>query len=102
MESNYNFGVSYELDEHPHNIEFALHNHNDVYEIVLLLNGDCEFFVEGNIYKLHKNDIILARPFEFHRIMCLSDKAYERIILYVKTDYFKNDEYFIQEFSIYY
>ena len=49
---NNSFGIVHDIDEKPNNINFQLHNHDDIYEIVLLLKGDCEFFVEGDSYKL--------------------------------------------------
>lgn len=85
---NNSFGIVHDIDEKPNNINFQLHNHDDIYEIVLLLKGDCEFFVEGNSYKLQPHDIVFTRPFEFHHIKCLSEKIYDRIILYIKADYF--------------
>lgn len=82
------FGLSYKIDENPNNLEFKLHNHNDIYEIVLLLDGDCEFCVEGNTYQLTPYDIVMTRPFEMHHIVCLTERTYERIILYINADYF--------------
>lgn len=86
-----NFGVTHRLDELPDNDDFKLHNHDDIYEIVLFLGGDAEFYVEGNVYKLRPYDVIISRPFEMHHIQCKSKKPYERIILFLKADYFKNN-----------
>jgi AraC-like DNA-binding protein len=83
-----NFGFRYQLDEHPDNKEFQLHNHPDIYEIVLFMNGDCEFCVEGNTYKLKPFDIVMTRPFEMHHIVCLTDQPYERMIVFVNEAYF--------------
>ncbi len=82
------FGLVHDIDEHPKAIDFALHNHDNLYEIVMLVKGDCEFHVEGNIYKLCPYDVMLVRPFEMHHIVCLSDTVYDRIILYIKPEYF--------------
>lgn len=84
------FIIVHKKDDYPNNIEFKLHNHDDIYEIVLFLNGDCEFIVEGNAYKLKSGDIAFTRPFEFHNIRCLTEKTYERVILYIKEDFFVN------------
>lgn len=90
------FGIIYDFDEHPREIEFRLHNHQDVYELVLLLHGDCIFYVEGNAYLMHPQDIVITRPLEFHHIEPLSDIPYERIIIYIQREYFKrhNCEHF--------
>lgn len=85
------FGLTHCIDETPNNDDFKLHNHDDVYEIVLFLSGEAEFYVEGNIYKLKPYDMIITRPFEMHHIKCLSKKTYERIILYIHTDFFKHN-----------
>jgi len=95
-----NFGIVHDVDEKPNNIDFQLHNHDDLYEILLFLGGDCEFHVEGNTYRLKPNDVILTRPFELHNIDCLSETPYDRIIIFVKSDYFKekNCEEFLDVF----
>lgn len=92
IDSRLGFSIVHKLDVHPSTHEFRLHNHDDIYEIVLLLGGDCEFEVEGNTYKIKPHDIAFTRPFEFHHILCRTDKPYERIILYITSDYFKNHE----------
>lgn len=82
------FGIVYDFDEHPQDIVFRLHYHADIYEVLLLLQGDCVFHVEGNSYPLHPSDIVVACPLEFHKMAHLSDHPYERIILYFKHDFF--------------
>ena len=88
---NMYFGLTHCYDEVPDNNDFKLHNHDDVYEIVLFLSGDSEFYAEGNVYKLKPYDMLITRPFEMHHIRCLSTKPYERIILYLSTEYFKQN-----------
>lgn len=84
------FTAVHKKSEKPNTIEFKLHNHDDIYEIVLLLDGDCEFIVEGNTYKIKPRDIVFTRPFELHHICCLTERTYERIILYVRENYFSS------------
>lgn len=86
---NQDFGLAHNIDYNPNLIHFSLHNHHDIYEVLLFLSGDCEFYVEGNVYPLNPYDLILTRPFELHHITCKSDKPYERIILHIKLDFFK-------------
>ena len=85
------FGLVRCYDELPDNNDFRLHDHSDIYEIVLFLGGDAEFYVEGNVYRLKPYDMVITRPFEMHHIKCLSKKPYERIILYIGTDYFEKN-----------
>jgi AraC-like DNA-binding protein len=89
---DYNFGLRHSEDITPDNKKFKLHNHNDIYEIMLFINGDAEFHVEGSIYKLNPYDIVLTRPFEMHHIVCRSDKPYERVLLFINNDYFKKNK----------
>jgi len=84
----YGFGISASRDISPDDSTFMLHNHNDVYEIVLFINGDAQFHAEGSVYKIKPYDILMTRPFEMHRIHCLSTKPYERSVLYISKDYF--------------
>lgn len=88
----YNFGISSSRDVVPDNSSFRLHNHNDMYEIVLFINGDAEFHAEGSVYQLKPYDLMLTRPFEMHRIHCRSPKPYERYVLYISTDYFAKNQ----------
>lgn len=37
------------------------------YEIFYLLNGDCTFFVDHNIYKLNKGDLVIVSAGELHK-----------------------------------
>lgn len=83
------FLIVHKYTEKPSGLDFQLHNHDDIYEIILLLDGDCEFLVEGNTYKIKPRDVAFTRPFEMHKILCTPPRPYERIILYLKTDYFE-------------
>lgn len=87
----FSFGLRHSKDIMPDNAKFRLHNHNDIYEIILFLSGDAEFHVEGSVYRLKPYDIVLTRPFEMHHIVCLSDKPYERIVIFINADYFKKN-----------
>jgi AraC-like DNA-binding protein len=87
---NMDFGIVHDIDQQPNVNDFTLHNHDDLYEIVLLVEGDCEFHVEGNTYRLKPNDIVFTRPFEMHKMSFVSKCTYDRIIVYIKQDYLKN------------
>lgn len=86
------FLIVHKYTEMPDNSDFVLHNHDDIYEIVLLLDGNCDFLVEGNTYKIKPHDIVFTRPFELHRIVCRPNKPYERIILYLHAEYFEQHD----------
>lgn len=89
----YGFGVSYSRDVNPDSSQFRLHNHDDVYELVLFINGESEFHSEGSVYKLKPYDMLITRPGELHHIVCMKKKPYERYVLYISRDYLKNSIY---------
>ena len=37
------------------------------YEIFYLINGDCTFFIDHNIYKLNRGDLIIVPQGELHK-----------------------------------
>ncbi len=90
---NRSFGVVHDVDENPKAVNaFTLHNHENIYEILLLVSGDCEFRVEGNGYDIHPGDVVFVRPDESHRMTFRSEKRYERVILYIKSEFFRENE----------
>lgn len=84
------FTVVYDIDKNPMNIDFKMHNHDDIYEIVLVLAGDCEFYVEGNSYTVKPLDMCFTRPSELHLMTFCSDNVYERIVIYLQSDFFEH------------
>ena len=81
----------YSINNEPHNDrEFCLHNHNDLYEIYLFLEGELEFHIEGSIYRAHPNDIFIARPNEMHNFF-LSSSRYRRIVVFVPVKFFRQN-----------
>jgi len=69
------------------NKNFYLHNH-DFYEVLLFLQGDSNYIIEGNTYKLNPYDLIIQRKHEMHRIYHNSITTYERIILWIEPEFF--------------
>ena len=93
FESKNEFDYAHSIDDTPEASHFKLHNHNDTYEILLFIRGNCEFHVEGTVYYLKPYDIVTARKDEMH-IMCHNEPQtpYERIRINIKDDFFvKND-----------
>ena len=88
FENNYKIFES--LYDEPSNVNFKLHNH-DEYEILLFLEGDAKYVVEDKTYTLEPNDIIIIRRNELHRIFHNSQTPYHRIILWVDTAFFTNN-----------
>jgi len=66
--------------------EFSYHYH-DFNKILILLNGNVTYTIEGRSYDLQKNDIIFVNAGEVHKPVINSDTPYERIVIYVSPDY---------------
>lgn len=59
---------------------FRLHRH-DVMELLVFLDGDCEFFCEGKTYSLEKGDVVVIPPYAVHQATVKNFEGYERIII---------------------
>ena len=59
---------------------FRLHRH-DVMELLVFLEGDCEFFCEGKTYSLKKGDVVVIPPYAVHQATVKNFASYERIIV---------------------
>jgi AraC-like DNA-binding protein len=64
---------------------FQLHRH-DVLELLVFLDGECEFFCEGKTYTLRKGDIVVTPPYAVHKANVKNFDTYERIIISVSED----------------
>ncbi len=67
--------------------DFSYHYH-EFYKLLIFLQGEVEYFVEGKTYYLQPNDIVLIRPGDIHRPVLTGRKPYERIILYISPAFF--------------
>ena len=61
---------------------FQLHRH-DVLEVLVFLDGECEFFCEGKTYSLRRGDVVVIPPYAVHKAIVKSIDNYERIIVSV-------------------
>ena len=65
-------------------------------KIVLLISGDISYCVEGYTYRLQPYDVVLVNAGEIHRPIIHSALPYERIIIYMSSDFissYKNESY---------
>lgn len=69
----YNHSVIKEPDAE----QYGIHNH-DVWEIIYLKNGNVSGVVGAKTYKLHKNSLIIFRPYIQHGITINKATEYER------------------------
>lgn len=93
-----NFSLNYNYNEHATNVDTHIHN---CYEIYYYISGNLTYHVEGQSYKLNKNDIIITNARELHRIVFDSQSVYERKFIQFKPEYvsaFQNEGYHILDF----
>lgn len=71
----------------PAETEVKVHNH-DFYEVFFLIDGDISYWLEGEIYKPQKGDVIFIDPVTLHRPIIPPDTtSYERIVLWIDKSY---------------
>lgn len=79
--------------------EFSFHYH-DFNKILIFLQGDVTYTIEGKSYELAPFDFVLVRAGEIHRPVIHSKSVYERIILYLSPDFlsqYRNDDCDLEE-----
>lgn len=83
------FSMTYLTTKQPKTQHFELHYH-DGYEFLLFIEGDSNYIVEGNSYRLEPYDAIVIRRQEMHRILHNSNAIYTRFILNISPEFFKD------------
>ena len=56
---------------------YPVHTHKG-YELLFLKKGDVSYLVDGQVYPLRKNSLVISRPDVPHRIRVESDDTYDR------------------------
>lgn len=90
---NSDFKLFHIIDNSKKNFDFHYH---DFYKILIFLNGNVSYIVEGKQYSLHPNDIILINAGEIHKPVIHDEVSYDRVILYISPNFFvkyKKDNY---------
>lgn len=75
--------------------EFNFHYH-DFNKIMIFLSGNMNYSIEGKNYLLQPYDIVLINAGEIHKPSYLEGSVYERIIIYVSTQFlntYKGSDY---------
>lgn len=80
------FSFSHTRDEVPNPEHFKLH-YELGYEILLFLEGNGTYIIEGNRYELSPNSLLIMNSTELHALSISPDHPYERIVLTLKKDF---------------
>lgn len=67
---------------------FGYHYH-DFYKLLIHLQGDINYLIEGKEYALVPGDTIFINPGEIHKPSIRNHTTYERIIAYISDDFFE-------------
>lgn len=73
-------GAAKNYTEKPNLALFKRHTH-DNYEIFCFLSGNAKYFVEGNIYDLKPNDILIIKKSETHALLISNPTPYCRYVI---------------------
>lgn len=74
-------------DQVPASFQYHYHDFN---KILLFLSGNVSYHIEGKHYSLMPQDIVLIHAGQIHKPVITDNTPYERIILYVSTDFLNN------------
>lgn len=69
--------------------EFTYHYH-DFDKIICFLGGRADYMIEGKKYTLEPYDFVLVNRNEIHKPIVDFSVPYERIILYIEHDFWRN------------
>ncbi|AYD40341.1 AraC family transcriptional regulator [Clostridium fermenticellae] len=78
------FEIFHLKDKKDINFEFHYHNFN---KIVIFISGNVTYLIEGKSYKLKPWDILFVNNNDIHKAVIDSNKIYERIIIWVNSDF---------------
>ena len=78
-------------DKTPSGEDFFFHFHND-YEFLYFIGGNANFVIENKVYSLKKNDFLVIRPAQRHKLCLLSPIPYERCVFNFKKSNLSSDE----------
>jgi AraC-like DNA-binding protein len=69
------------VDDSPDPGDFKMHTH-EWYELFFFISGDASFLVEGTMYDLRKNDLLIMRSAESHMLCVQPGTPYERLAVH--------------------
>ena len=63
------------------------YHHHDFSKIVILIDGDLTYYIEGKAYILKPWDILFVNKNEIHKPVVNPNKYYERIVIWLNPDF---------------
>jgi len=81
---NDNFKIFHIRDKKDINFEY---HHHDFSKIVILIEGDLTYYIEGKAYILKPWDILFVNKNEIHKPVVNPNKHYERIVIWLNPNF---------------
>ncbi len=72
--------ICHHIADIPDPAAFHRHIHNE-YELLYFVQGDADCTIEGSVYRLRENDLLLIGPRTFHCVNPRSPAVYERFVI---------------------
>ncbi len=88
--NEHGFGF-YDMKHKPTSDIFWTLHHHEFHEVILFLNGNAQFVVEGNHYPIKPYDLIFTRNSEMHNIQPTGDYKYEAIVFEIHNNFFNQN-----------
>ena len=71
------FRYDYLYEKAPVSTDFFCHFHNE-YELLFFQSGNASFNIDNKVFPLHKNDLLIIHPAQYHKLCVLSSMPYAR------------------------
>jgi len=78
--------ISFSRKKSTGNASYAYHRH-DGCEVYLFLSGNIRLYIEQSCFSPVTGSLVLLNSNEMHRIQCIDDTPYERIVINLKRSY---------------
>lgn len=69
--------------------EIPFHYH-DFHKLIIFLNGEAQYIIEGKTYPLKNRDILFVSAGEIHRPVTFPNQPYERIVIYASPEFLRH------------
>lgn len=81
------FWCSHDIEKTPYDnrTQYSKHFHEN-FELLLFLEGDVSYNIDGNIYNLKPYDLLLIPPYTYHFLIPKSNVCYESYVINIGTD----------------
>jgi len=63
---------------------------HDSYELYYLVSGEISYFIEDNVYKVKKGDMIFIPPKSLHKTQITKNPEHKRILIYFTNEFVKD------------